>query len=103
MKTSTLNKAALSVALILFIVGGLSFLSYSRAQKAPKAPTLDLNWQSKVDPSVLSQAALAPTEFYIHMTDQADLSGADALDTKEQKGEYVFQQLTAKAAATQSG
>ncbi|HKO36191.1 MAG TPA: S8 family serine peptidase [Pyrinomonadaceae bacterium] len=102
MKTTKLNRVALSVALMLFIVGGLSFLSYSVAQRAPRT-TLDLNWQSKVDPSVLSQAALAPAEFYIHMTDQADLSGADALDMKEQKGEYVFQQLTAKAAATQSG
>ena len=41
------------------------------------------------------------TEFIVYMVQQADLSGAYALDTKEEKGQYVFEQLTSLAEATQ--
>src|ERR1700752_3987942 len=37
------------------------------------------------------------------MASQADLSGANALTTKDQKGQFVYQQLTSTAAASQSG
>ena len=60
-------------------------------------------WQEKVDPAVLSRAALGETEFLIYMKQQADLSGSSALKTKEEKGQYVYQQLTATAQATQGG
>ena len=59
-------------------------------------------WQTKVDPAVLSAAALADTEFLIYMKQQADLSGASALKTKEEKGHFTYQQLTATAQATQT-
>ncbi len=59
------------------------------------------DWQSKVDASVLSKASTGPTEFLIYMARQADLSAADAQSTKEEKGEYVYRQLTATAAETQ--
>jgi|GEM_PF-314467 len=88
-----LRLSLLGLVTISAVIAGLLHAS-SRS-----VPALD--WQSKVDASVLSKAALGQTEFYIHMTDQADLSGAYALDTKEQKGQYVFDQLTAKAATTQ--
>jgi serine protease AprX len=101
MKTTKLNKAALSVALILFIFGALSFSSRSGAQKAPQTPTLDLNWQSKVDSTVLSKASLGSTDFLIYMNQQADLSGARALATKNEKGQYVYQRLTQTANTTQ--
>src|SRR5688500_13927549 len=58
-------------------------------------------WQGKVDPTVLSAAGLAETEFLIYMKQQADLSGSSALTTKEEKGQYVYQQLTATAESTQ--
>src|SRR5688572_30047600 len=101
MKTTKLNKAALSVALILFIFGALSFSSRSGAQKTPRTPTLDLNWQSKVDSTVLSKASLGSTDFLIYMNQQADLSGARSLATKNEKGQYVYQRLTETANATQ--
>ena len=41
------------------------------------------------------------TEFLVYLTEQADLSGAAALPTKEAKGAYVFEQLTAVAQRTQ--
>jgi serine protease AprX len=101
MKTTKLNRAALSVALILFILGALSFSSRSDAQKTPATPTLDLDWQAKVDATVLSKAALGQTDFLIYMHQQADLSGARSLATKNEKGQYVYQRLTETANATQ--
>ncbi len=61
------------------------------------------SWEGKVDPNVLMAASAGPTEFLIYMNSQADLGGADALETKEQKGRYVHEQLTATAQATQPG
>ncbi|MBK8984970.1 MAG: S8 family serine peptidase [Chloroflexi bacterium] len=59
-------------------------------------------WQDKVDPWVLATAAAQPqTEFLVYLTEQADLSGAAALRSKEAKGQYVVDQLTAVAAQTQ--
>ena len=60
------------------------------------------SWQTKVDPTVLSAAGLAETEFLIYMKQQADLSGSSALPTKEEKGHYVYQQLTTTAQTTQA-
>ncbi len=59
-------------------------------------------WTQKVDPWVLETAVANPsTEFLVTLTEQADLSGAAALSTKEAKGRYVFEQLTAVAQRTQ--
>src|SRR5688500_478325 len=59
------------------------------------------SWQTKVDATVLNAAGLAEAEFLIYMKQQADLSGSNALKTKEEKGQYVYQQLTTTAQATQ--
>jgi hypothetical protein len=66
---------------------------------SPTVPTVD--WRSKVDSRVLSVLAVGQAEFLIYMRQQADLSGARALRTKEEKGRYVYERLTATAAATQ--
>jgi subtilisin family serine protease len=42
-----------------------------------------------------------PAEFLVVFADQADLSGADQLATKEEKGAFVFKSLLGKAQATQ--
>ena len=42
-------------------------------------------------------------EFFVVLRDQADLSGADRLETKLEKGRYVFQALTGTAERTQAG
>lgn len=60
------------------------------------------SWDSKVDASVLNAASAGQAEFLVYMNSQADLSGAYALGTKEEKGQFVYQQLTATAASTQS-
>lgn len=60
------------------------------------------NWQSKIDPGVLQAAADGQeVEFLVLLTEQADLSGAAFFPKKEEKGAYVFQQLTETAERTQ--
>ena len=85
---------------VLLSASTLPLLAAGPAEnKAPQAP-----WQSKVDPWVLATAANAAggeTEFLVFLADQADLSAAAALSTKLEKGRYVYETLTQKAAATQ--
>ncbi|MGH9956900.1 MAG: S8 family serine peptidase [Pyrinomonadaceae bacterium] len=59
------------------------------------------DWQNKVEASVLTAAMSGQTEFLIYLNSQADLSGAEALATKEEKGQFVYEQLSATAQATQ--
>jgi subtilisin family serine protease len=57
---------------------------------------------AKIDPWVLEQtAAKGQAEFLVVLADQADLSGAESLRTKEEKGWYVYRALYDKAQATQ--
>ncbi len=57
---------------------------------------------AKIDPWVLEQtAAKGEAEFLVVLADQADLSGAESLRTKEEKGWYVYRALYGKAQATQ--
>jgi serine protease AprX len=60
-----------------------------------------LAWQAKVAPQVLAQAASGPAEFLVVLNAQADLSGAQKLPTKAEKGAYVYRQLSQLAARTQ--
>src|SRR5688572_3002459 len=59
-------------------------------------------WQQKVDAAVLAAAASGETEFLVFLKEQADLAHARGLATKEEKGQYVFEQLRGTAARTQS-
>ena len=89
------------------VIAALALAAPTLAQKnvssAKKfgASNVSSNWQEKVDSGVLAKAAVGPTEFIVYMAQQADLSGAAALTTKEEKGTYVYQRLTSVAEATQ--
>ena len=61
----------------------------------------DPAWQQKVSPRLLSVSDKAPESFLIVMTDQADLSEAIFFETKEEKGSYVFNTLSAFARESQ--
>src|SRR5512139_907468 len=58
-------------------------------------------WQSKIDDWVLQTAEEGRTEFLVMLQEQADLSGAGRLRTKQEKGAYVYQQLTRTAERSQ--
>jgi serine protease AprX len=59
------------------------------------------SWQSKVEPSLLQQPASAPLEFLVLLDQQADLSPALALPTRQEKTRFVVEQLQQTAASTQ--
>jgi hypothetical protein len=60
-------------------------------------------WQNKIDGWVAETAEAGKTEFLVMLQEQADLSGAERLE-KQEKGEYVYQQLTrTRSAAREAG
>ncbi|MBU1693999.1 MAG: S8 family serine peptidase [Verrucomicrobia bacterium] len=70
----------------------------------PGAACAAESWMDKVDSRVLealSGPGDAQTEFLVFLQERADLSGAAALRTKEEKGRFVFQALTGVAARSQ--
>lgn len=80
----------------------LSTLLVFIAKIVPSAIDLhSTTWQRKVDVELLSDSPQEMTEFLVHLSDQADLSGAEYLATKHEKGEYVYQQLVMTAKRSQ--
>jgi subtilisin family serine protease len=64
--------------------------------------TEEPNWKSKVDKELLINIKPSDKiEFIVLMKEQADVSAAKLLKTKEEKGQYVFTKLKATAARTQ--
>jgi serine protease AprX len=57
---------------------------------------------SKIDPSVFNKMKGNKAEIFVVMKEQADLSKASLLETKEQKGDFVFQILRGVALRSQS-
>lgn len=91
-----IRAASLSLPIIAaLLVHGLLPSAGSSAQ------VLQANWRDKVDAGVLAASALGKTEFFVYLNRQADLSGAAALQTKEEKGRFVYERLTATARETQ--
>jgi serine protease AprX len=58
-------------------------------------------WADKVAPEVLSKAENGETEYLIILHAQADLSPANDLETKLEKGTFVYERLTEVAASSQ--
>ncbi len=62
----------------------------------------DDGWLQKIDKEIWENASAGrEVEFLLVLHEQADVSGAKFLRTKEEKGAYVFEQLKAVAAASQ--
>lgn len=60
------------------------------------------SWKAIVDATVLESARVNDeTEFFVFLSDQADLNGATSLKTKEEKGAFVYQKLTETATRSQ--
>lgn len=92
-----MKRNALILMLVLLITS-----SFAPAWALPPAA-----WQAKVDSWLLRKAGQAaangtsPLEFLVFLSEQADLSGAAALKTKQAKGAYVFNRLTETSRRTQ--
>jgi len=84
----------------------LAVIIFQSQQATAHYAIADDAWQAKVDGWVMETANPntpgQQTEFLVHLTEQADVSGAALLPTKEEKGQYVYDQLTAVAARTQA-
>ncbi len=79
--------------LLNFVTG--IFLTVSASAQVPA-------WKLKVDPVVLKKAETESSfEFVAVLKEQADLSAADKLDTKEEKGVFVYNALKAAALHSQ--
>ena len=92
----------LVLAILMFSLFASQSPSAARGRQLPGTGTVStLDWQSKVDATVLAVAAAGQAEFLVYMSRRADLSGASALTTKEEKSQYVYERLTAAADATQ--
>ncbi len=59
------------------------------------------SWSTKVAPLVLSATEKGETEFLIFLREQADLSKATSLKTKDEKGTYVYETLSSFAKTNQ--
>jgi uncharacterized repeat protein (TIGR01451 family) len=79
----------------------LGALLTSAIASRPAASIQQPGWQSKVDGWVVEKAEAGETEFLVMLQEQADLSGAERLRTKREKGAYVYQQLTRTAERSQ--
>jgi serine protease AprX len=65
------------------------------------APVSATPWLSKVDSWIIQTASEGETEFLVYLTAQADLTEANSLPTRLEKGLYVYQTLTSMAERTQ--
>ena len=64
------------------------------------AGELRANAESKLDPRIFASRETA--SFLVVMREQADLSGAEAIAAKAEKGRFVYEALTAQAEASQA-
>jgi serine protease AprX len=79
------------LAVILLFISGGGLISANSAS----------NWGDKVDPQVLIAASSGSTDFLVIMATQADLEAAAALETKTEKGTFVYETLSELATASQ--
>jgi hypothetical protein len=89
----------------LFIVAAgvvtLAAFGSSRASSQGNTPEQTVV-ATKITPWVMDRTANGQqAEFFVVLADQADLSGAAALPTKNEKGRYVHDALWNKSLATQ--
>ena len=89
------------VTIVLFALG--------KASAQPRTPAVQtkmlmggLAAANKIAPWVMEHTANGQeAEFFVVLADQADLSAADTLSTKAEKGRFVYQTLQSKAQTTQ--
>ncbi|MGE0884405.1 MAG: S8 family serine peptidase [Blastocatellales bacterium] len=93
-----------ALLLLLTILGVLAGGLIARAKTASESSQdLQQTALKKLAPWVLAKTSSGEeAEFLVLMDDQADLSPAEKLKTKEEKGRFVFQALRAKAESSQA-
>jgi serine protease AprX len=85
----------ISTKLCLICVSIIILLSYSAVASAQQ------EWEEKVVDFVMENRVSPENEFFIYLTEQADLSPADVIAYKREKGRFVYETLTETARRTQ--
>ena len=89
------------VALVLVLLGKASAQPRTPADQSKKLSS-GFAAANKIAPWVLEHTANGQeAEFFVVLSDQADLSQAAALQTKAEKGRYVYNALVIKSQTTQ--
>src|SRR6266516_437750 len=97
-----LRRLFCSLFFVAAAVAALGAFGSSRASSQNGSPNQGGTTMTKIAPWVMDHTANGQqAEFFFVLTDQADLSGAAALPTKNEKGRYVYDALWNKSQATQ--
>src|SRR5215472_12461235 len=100
-KWPRLRRFFCSLFIVAAIVAALGAFGSSRATSQANSP-VQTAVASKIAPWVMEHTANGQqAEFFVVLADHADLSGAAALPTKNEKGRYVYDALWNKSQATQ--
>src|ERR1043166_707343 len=92
-----LRRLFCSLFIVAAAIAALGAFGSSHATTQGNLPTT-----TKIAPWVMEHTANGQqAEFFVVLADQADLSGAAALPTKNEKGRYVYDALRSKSQATQ--
>ncbi|HIE57188.1 MAG TPA: hypothetical protein EYP88_03005, partial [Anaerolineales bacterium] len=101
-----MSKKSLSRFLSLFMLLSMMLGMVAPAGALASAPEATLSQEdalAKIEPLVLTQIeSEGQTDFFVWMVEKADLSPAYELETKEEKGQFVFDALRETAARTQA-
>ena len=89
-----------SILLLAGMVLGLAAKDGALAN-ALQAPAAQGDSTAKIEAQLLTQLNAGPADFIVMMTEQADVSGAAQLQTKAEKGQYVFDKLVETSNRTQ--
>lgn len=92
-----MSRKLIQIAFSIFLLAGLALgFAMKDSALAQDNPT------PKIEAGLLEQLNNKPADFIIMMAKQADVSAADKLKTKIEKGQYVFDTLVATANSTQT-
>jgi subtilisin family serine protease len=84
-----------------WLVGVAAILALAVFAAAAMASAGSTDWRQKVDVSVLSDAEVGRTQFFVYLDRQADLNGAYTRTAKAAKSRFVYEQLTGVARESQ--
>jgi len=94
------SRRLLNVSIVVILLAMLALPMANRPVAASNQP----DGLNKVEALVLDElSAGGQTDFFVWMTEKADLSSASQLRTKAEKGQFVFETLRATADRTQAG
>lgn len=93
-----MSRKIIQLTLSILLLAGMAFgFAIKDGALAQDNPT------SKFEAGLVDKLTAEPTDFIVMMAEQADVSAANQLQTKVEKGQYVFDKLVATAARTQAG